>query len=67
VKLIEGGEEGRMNIVKFKGCLRCGGDLFLERASDGIDVTCLQCGATYFKHLELMPLVKIKARKTYAR
>ena len=34
-------------IVKFKGCKRCGGDLFLERDSDGVDIACLQCGAVY--------------------
>lgn len=38
-----------MNIIKFKGCKRCGGDLFLERDSDGVYVTCLQCGAVYIQ------------------
>ena len=34
-------------IAKVKGCERCGGDLFLERDSDGVYVSCLQCGAVY--------------------
>ena len=36
-----------LHIVKFKGCKRCGGDLFLERDSDGFYISCLQCGAVY--------------------
>jgi ribosomal protein L37AE/L43A len=36
-----------LKVVKVKGCKRCGGDLFLERDSDGVYVTCLQCGAVY--------------------
>lgn len=56
-----------MNVVKFKGCRRCGGDLFLERDSDGVSITCLQCGTTYFKHLEPPPVLKNKARKVFAR
>lgn len=34
-------------VVKTKGCKRCGGDLFLERDSDGVYISCLQCGAVY--------------------
>jgi len=36
-----------MYVVKTKGCKRCGGDLFLERDSDGVYVSCLQCSAVY--------------------
>ena len=39
-------------VVKFKGCQRCGGDLFLERDSDGVYISCLQCGAIYTKRTE---------------
>jgi predicted nucleic acid-binding Zn-ribbon protein len=39
------------SLVKFKGCKRCGGNLFLERDSDGIYATCLQCGAVYLRHI----------------
>ncbi|HEY98471.1 MAG TPA: hypothetical protein G4O16_09875 [Dehalococcoidia bacterium] len=39
-----------LNIIKFKGCKRCGGDLFLERDSEGLYVSCLQCGAILIKH-----------------
>jgi len=36
-----------LHIVKFRGCKRCGGDLFLERDSEGFYISCLQCGAVY--------------------
>ena len=39
------------NLVKYKGCKRCRGDLFLERDSEGIYITCLQCGAIYIRHI----------------
>jgi len=55
-----------INIVKFKGCKRCGGDLFLERDSEGVYIACLQCGAVYGKRL--VPSVKKpKLKKLYAR
>jgi DNA-directed RNA polymerase subunit RPC12/RpoP len=55
-----------LNIVKFKGCKRCGGDLFLERDSEGIYISCLQCGAIYVRRL--LPIVKKpRSRKVYAR
>jgi len=55
-----------LNIVKFKGCKRCGGDLFLERDSEGIYVSCLQCSAIYVRRLA--PSIKIpKRKKLYAR
>jgi hypothetical protein len=41
-----------LNIIKSKGCKRCGGDLFLERDMDGVYVTCLQCGATFSDQLK---------------
>jgi hypothetical protein len=56
-----------MNIVKLKGCRRCGGDLFLERDSDGVNITCLQCSANYFKPLGPPPLPKVKERRIAAR
>jgi hypothetical protein len=59
------GEQGRamLHIVKYKGCKRCGGDLFLERDSEEIYVSCLQCGAVYIRKLlgtTEMPKVKKK-------
>jgi len=42
-----------MDIIKFKGCKRCGGDLFLERDFDGEQITCLQCGAVYNQASEI--------------
>ena len=38
-----------LNIVKFKGCKRCGGDLFLERDNEEVYVSCLQCSAIYIQ------------------
>ncbi len=55
-----------LNIVKIKGCKRCGGDLFVERDSEGTYISCLQCSATYIQSLP--PLVKKPVRKRiYAR
>jgi hypothetical protein len=36
-----------VSAVKFHGCRRCGGDLFLDRDEDGDCFYCLQCGAVY--------------------
>jgi len=55
-----------LNIVKFKGCKRCGGDLFLERDSDGAYVFCLQCSAVYTRSLPPPPMKKLSSRKVYA-
>ena len=44
------------NVIKFKGCTRCHGDLFLERDDDGVYVSCLQCSAIYVRRL--VPIVK---------
>jgi DNA-directed RNA polymerase subunit RPC12/RpoP len=38
-----------LHVIKFKGCRRCGGDVFLERDVEGIYIACLQCGAIYDK------------------
>jgi DNA-directed RNA polymerase subunit RPC12/RpoP len=60
-----------LNIVKFKGCKRCGGDLFLERDAEGAYIACLQCGAVYVRHLKpaiQKPLIaKPTLKKLYAR
>ena len=60
-------EGSTMNVIKLKGCQRCGGDLFLERDTDGVSITCLQCSAIYFKRVVPSLLPKIKPRKIYAR
>ena len=39
------------SLVKYKGCKRCNGDLFLERDLEGLYITCLQCGAIYLRHI----------------
>ena len=55
-----------LSIVKFKGCKRCGGDLFLERDSEGTYISCLQCSAIYVRRLA--PIIrKLKPQKIYAR
>jgi DNA-directed RNA polymerase subunit RPC12/RpoP len=60
-----------LKIIKFKGCKRCGGDLFLERDSEGASITCLQCGAVYVSHLRPViqkpPAPKPALKKLYAR
>jgi hypothetical protein len=56
-----------MEVVKIKGCKRCGGDLFLERDPDGTYITCLQCSAIYIKRLTPAVIPKSKPRKSYAR
>jgi hypothetical protein len=47
------GNRGRamLHIIKYKGCKRCGGDLFLERDSEEVYVSCLQCGAVYIRRV----------------
>ncbi|MGD0779743.1 MAG: hypothetical protein ABR954_03045 [Dehalococcoidales bacterium] len=55
-----------MNIIKMKGCKRCGGDLFLDRDFEGTYIVCLQCSAIYEKNPpagEKKPVIK----RTYAR
>jgi DNA-directed RNA polymerase subunit RPC12/RpoP len=55
-----------VNIVKYKGCKRCGGDLFLERDSEGGYIFCLQCSAVYTQRL--VPQVKKSIpKRIYAR
>jgi hypothetical protein len=56
-----------LNIVKYKGCKRCGGDLFLERDTEESYVFCLQCGAVSTK--QDVPRIPIKPRlqKVYTR
>ena len=36
-----------MTIWKFKSCLRCGGDIFVDRDVDGWYEQCLQCGCAH--------------------
>ncbi len=55
-----------LNIVKLKGCKRCGGDLFLERDSEGAYIFCLQCSAVYVRRL-VTPFKKTNSRKICAR
>ena len=54
------------SIVKLKGCKRCGGDLFLERDSEGVYVFCLQCSASYARRV-VPPIKKSNPRKIFAR
>ena len=50
-------------LVKLRGCKRCSGDLFLERESEGIYITCLQCGAIYLRHINREKPPKERARR----
>ena len=54
-----------LNIVKLKGCTRCGGDLFLEKDTEGSYVFCLQCSAVYVRRTAPVPR-KARARKELA-
>jgi hypothetical protein len=35
------------SLLGYRGCRKCGGDLFLDRDEDGSYLYCLQCGAVY--------------------
>ena len=35
-------------MIKFKGCGRCGGDVYFNADRRGVDVYCLQCGSRRF-------------------
>jgi DNA-directed RNA polymerase subunit RPC12/RpoP len=56
-----------LKIVKFKGCKRCGGDLFLESDSEGVYISCLQCGAIYVRRMARTIQEPPKPKKVYAR
>ena len=57
-----------VNIIKFKGCKRCGGDLFVERDSEGLYVSCLQCGAILVKREKIEePVPEPRRRKVLTR
>jgi hypothetical protein len=32
-------------MMVFRGCVKCQGDLYVERNIDGADLVCLQCGS----------------------
>jgi DNA-directed RNA polymerase subunit RPC12/RpoP len=55
-----------MDVVKFKGCKRCGGDLFLERDPEGTYITCLQCSAIYIRRPAPAVIPKSRPRKVYS-
>ena len=56
-----------LNLIKYKVCKRCGGDLFLERDSEGFYVSCLQCGAVFLRRINReVPLPEPKRSKIYA-
>ncbi|MBI2935943.1 MAG: hypothetical protein HYY31_03940 [Chloroflexi bacterium] len=39
----------------FKGCPRCGGDIYEEQETDGLYIACLQCGY-YLREIEMVRL-----------
>jgi len=55
-----------MEIIKIKGCKRCGGDLFLERDYEGTQIICLQCGAVYVSR-SISLEKKTNPKRIYAR
>lgn len=36
-----------------RGCVRCGGDVFLENSPGSVDVVCLQCGCRQIAKLSM--------------
>ena len=55
------------NIVKFKGCKRCGGDLFLERDPEGSVYPVSSAAPAIFQRL-VPPVIKSpKSKRYYAR
>jgi len=57
-----------ITIVKFKGCKRCGGDLVLERDTEGTYISCLQCSAIYVRRLvPSAPKPRPSPARLYAR
>jgi DNA-directed RNA polymerase subunit RPC12/RpoP len=55
-----------MEIIKLKGCKRCGGDLILDQDYAGSYVSCLQCSAVYVKN-QITKEKKPPQKRTYAR
>ena len=50
-------EGGELAVIKFKGCPKCHGDLYLSKDMYGKYATCLQCG--YLKDLPDQPEVTV--------
>jgi hypothetical protein len=48
---------GELTVIKFKGCPKCHGDLYLSKDMYGKYLTCLQCG--YLKDLAAQPEITI--------
>ena len=57
------------NLIKYKGCPRCQGNLFLERDSEGVYATCLQCGANFFQRItdDIKPAKKASKQTVLTR
>ncbi len=55
-----------MDIIKLKGCKRCGGDLILDRDYEGTYISYLQCSAIYVKY-QVPKEKKLIRRRIYAR
>jgi predicted nucleic acid-binding Zn-ribbon protein len=51
------------SLIKYKGCPRCQGNLFLERDTEGVYATCLQCGAYFFRRIADDAKTKQRASK----
>jgi DNA-directed RNA polymerase subunit RPC12/RpoP len=56
-----------LHVVKFKGCKRCGGDLFVERDSEGEYISCLQCSAVYVMRSAKPAKKAVPKKLVYAR
>jgi DNA-directed RNA polymerase subunit M/transcription elongation factor TFIIS len=51
-----------LKIIKFKGCKRCGGDLYIDQDPEDFCISCLQCGAVHARKL-IIEVKKVKKSK----
>ena len=51
-----------LKIIKFKGCKRCGGDLYMDEDPEDFCIACLQCGAVHARKL-ILEVKKAKSNK----
>jgi DNA-directed RNA polymerase subunit RPC12/RpoP len=56
-----------VRIAKYKGCKRCGGDLYLERDYHGVYLACLQCGARHVVPNNLLEKILVPVRLSVRR
>ena len=53
-----------MTIWKFKSCVKCGGDVFIEREVEGLCARCLQCGHRTYPRSKAQILLQQREQKS---